>query len=139
MKIHRLLWVALAGGALAFSAGAGAADNKSHPVRCQGTYSSFEFNKEGGDLLGLEIKIVPAGEHFEAVVQSAQGEPGALFLATATCSKGRITISIPKQPDRPFVSLEGVVSKNGIKAQLNYEGGSVEKIFVPRRPGYWDR
>jgi hypothetical protein len=35
---------------------------KRHAVQVAGTYSTLEFHDEGGDLLGIEVKIVPIAE-----------------------------------------------------------------------------
>jgi hypothetical protein len=58
-----------------------AAPRRHAAVQLAGTYSNLEYNEEGGDLLGIEIKIVPAPhERFQAAVLVSEGAPSSLFV-----------------------------------------------------------
>ena len=55
---------------------AGKGDKKCEPAKWfSGTYSSLYYNEEGGDLLGMEIRIVPASgtDNYEGTFQFVQG------------------------------------------------------------------
>jgi len=45
-------------------------------VRIPGTYSNLEMNEDGGDLLGMEIKIVPIGVRYQGVADTGLGPAG---------------------------------------------------------------
>ena len=67
-------------------------------IRRTGTFSTFEYNKEGGDVLGVEIRIVRTRTGYQAVVQFAEGEPGDLIVAPVTFEGQKVRLVI-----KPFL------------------------------------
>jgi hypothetical protein len=105
---------------------------------CLGTFSSFRFNSEGGDVQGVEIKVVYTRTGKQAVIQFSEGEPTSLTVVPVVCDGTHISLKIPKDDGRSAAFLEGAVSKNRLVGELVYETGGREKIFLPRRKSYWD-
>ena len=105
---------------------------------CLGTFSNFRFNNEGGDIQGVEVKVVYTRLGNQAAVQFSEGEPGPLALAPVKCDGTRVSLKIPKADGRAAVTFEGVVSKDRLVGELVYETGGREKLSLPRRKGYWD-
>lgn len=105
---------------------------------CLGTFSSLHFNSEGGDVLGIEIKVVYTRVGKQAVIQFSEGEPSPLVVVPVVCEGDHISLKIPKDNGRAAASFEGVVAKDRLVGELVYESGGREKIFLPRRKGYWD-
>ncbi|MGE4505506.1 MAG: hypothetical protein AB7D51_09180 [Desulfovibrionaceae bacterium] len=92
------------------------------------------YNEEGGDLLGMEIKIVQGRAGFEAVFQEASGVPGPLVIV--------------------YPKIEGdvieffYVGDSGQKHSLRGRYTDYGRELIPmdpafwgklkRRPSYWD-
>ena len=105
---------------------------------CLGTFSSFQYNTEGGDIQGIEIKIVYTRLGKQAAIQFSEGEPGALVIVPVRCDGSHISLKIPTEDGRLSVNLEGVVSENNLTGKLIDESGESEKLLLPRKKGYWD-
>jgi hypothetical protein len=104
--------------------------------RPQGTFSSLRFNSESGDVLGYEVRIVPVGETFQAVVQVAEGEPGPLHVVAVSIKDGQITFDVPFASDivGRFV---GKVTKTGLVGRISLPNAS-ETVQLKRSRSYWD-
>jgi hypothetical protein len=105
---------------------------------CLGTFSSLSFNSEGGDVQGVEIKVVYTRVGKQAAIQISEGEPGPLVIVPVVCDGTHLSLKIPKDDGRAAASFEGVVSKGRLVGELVYESGGREKLLLPRRKGYWD-
>ena len=105
---------------------------------CLGTFSSFSFNHEGGDLLGVEIKVVPTKTGMQAAIQFSEGEPGSLVVVPVVCDGIHFSLNIPKDDGGSEAFIKGVVSKARFVGELVYISGGREKLTLPRRKGYWD-
>lgn len=105
---------------------------------CLGTFTSFRFHNESGDLQGVEIKIVYTRTGNQAVIQFSEGEPAPLIVVPVICDGAHLSLKIPKDDARPAASFEGVVSKDRLVGNLVYETGAQEKLSLPRHKGYWD-
>ena len=68
-------------------------------VRYNGTYSSFEYNEEGGDLLGAELRIVKVRGGYEGTFQFAEGSPDHLALIKVETQGDSIRFVVPDTSD----------------------------------------
>ena len=99
-----------------------------------GIYSNLTYNEEGGDLLGLELLLVPEGDlnHYAVAVQLAEGQSPQLAIAHVEVKKNAFTLSF---------KLEGVEAPITFKCELGasgltcVNGLSTEKL--KRGKSYW--
>jgi hypothetical protein len=102
-----------------------------------GIYSSLTYNAEGGDLLGMELLVIPAesahAESFNAVVQIAEG--GAPFCAVVpvTIRGSAIAFTLPAGGMYSGMHFTGTIS--GTEAKISWPSGQVEHLR--RGASYW--
>lgn len=60
-----------------------------------GTYTSFEYHEESGDIVGIEISIIPSRTEYWVVFQESQGEPRAPIIVPAKIYNDTITFELP--------------------------------------------
>jgi len=127
-----ILVVALAaGGTLVYGQGAPAVAKRT------GTFSTFTFNKEGGDLLGVEIRIVRSHDGYQAAVQFAEGEPGSLTVVPVTFDGQKLRFEIPMGKDQRDV-FEGTVGARALVGRFSRGVGAGDELRLPRKKSYWD-
>jgi hypothetical protein len=107
--------------------------------RTIGTYSSFAYNTEGGDLLGLEVHVVPTRHGVKAVVQAAEGEPGDIEVVDLKQGAGGILSFDVPMVGQAGVKFEGKVTTDGLKGKLIYPSGTTQEVFLKRTTSYWER
>lgn len=105
---------------------------------CLGTFSDLAFNKEGGDLLGVEVKIVETRTGKQAAVQFSEGEPGPLQLAEVTCEGNRVVLQIAAEKGSAPITFKGTVRNNSLVGEFVFDTGAKQAVKLPRRKGYWD-
>jgi hypothetical protein len=127
---HVGLWISAW---LSFSLSAVGQENSVVSAWIAGTYSSFEFNEEGGDLNGIEIRLIPVPTGFKAVVQFAQGEPQDVALVDATVAGSRVRFVLSDG------SFDGVVSPKGLEGMFKYKSGASKHVSLHRGSSYWDK
>lgn len=110
----------------------------SPPVKVAGTYSSFEFNEEGGDLVGIEIRLIPTRVGLKAVVQVAEGGAGDIDLVAVTETNGEVRFDVPTPGSAP-AKFKGRISVSGMAGTLSYPSGATENIVLKRTSSYWER
>jgi RHS repeat-associated protein len=103
-----------------------------------GTYTNFLYNKEGGDLNGLEVRIVQTNKGVIGIVQFADGGPGDVALVQIVIQGERIHFDMPKGFSTEGF-FEGAFSSNAIKGIFYYKGGATEPLVLPRGQSYWDK
>src|SRR2546425_3338582 len=64
-------------------------------LKYTGTFSNLEYNQEGGDLLGMEIKIVPTKKGYQGALQIAEGGPSELMVVDVFFEKDNVKFEIP--------------------------------------------
>lgn len=104
---------------------------------CVGTYSTLSYNRESGDLHGLEITIVPTDSGLAASVQIADDGINELHLASIQRSGDNLTFStnLDDGSDIQFSMACTTDSCNG-----TYQWGHAKvKFLLPKSPGYWNR
>jgi hypothetical protein len=114
-----------------------AAGRSSSTVRIPGTYSNLRYNEDSGDLLGIEIKIVPvAGERLQAVVLASEGEPAPLVVVDVQRNGNTLSFRVPGDESWSF---RGTVSAKALKGTITYGTGTRTPVTLLRGCGYWDR
>ena len=106
-------------------------------IRRTGTFSTFEYNKEGGDVLGVEIRIVRTRTGYQAVVQFAEGEPGDLIVAPVTFEGQKVRFQIPTGQG-PSDTFEGAIGAQSLVGKFSRGAAAGEVLKLPRRKSYWD-
>lgn len=103
-----------------------------------GTYSSFEYNAEAGDLNGVEVHILFTDKGLKAVVQFADGGAGDVALVNVTATGTQLHFEIPAGFEYEG-RFDGTVSAKGLDGTFTYKGSRPEHLVLPRTLGYWDR
>lgn len=101
-----------------------------------GTFSSFAYNDESGDLGGTEISIVVGGDGYYAIVQCAEGSPGTPIMAKVQVQGQRVSFAVPKGTASgcPPATYSGTVSAAGLTGQF---AGFGRSKLLQRKPSYW--
>lgn len=108
------------------------------PARIAGTYSSLTYNKQGGDLLGYEVRIIPTRHGPKAVVQIAEGGAGDIYVVDVKQSAATLSFDIPVPGGQPG-RFSGEVSDDGLRGTISYPSGAKEEVFLRRTTSYWER
>lgn len=108
-------------------------------VRYTGTFSSLTYNKEGGDLLGAELKIVPVRNGYQGVLQIAEGGSSPLMLVDVSFDKNKVTFAIPTSYN-PYGGgiFNGTIDARQIRGALKFKNGAEMQFTLPRKHSYWD-
>lgn len=107
-------------------------------VLFMGTYSSFAYNSESGDLDGLEVHIFFTDKGLKATVQFADGGAGDVALVNVTATGTHLHFETPAGFDNEG-SFDGTVSAQGLDGTYTYKGNHPEHFVLPRTIGYWDK
>jgi hypothetical protein len=107
------------------------------PVRDQvtGIYSDLHYNKEGGDLLGMELVIVPSQSGYTAFVQIAEG--GAPYVTTVPfiAKEALVSFTLPQGGPYSGKRFEGKLSESSLA--IKSQTGSQATEILKRGPSYW--
>ena len=109
-------------------------------VRITGIYSDLYFNQEGGDLLGNEIFIVPAGgSGLVAFVQKSEGEPQMPSVVAVRVDGNTVSFSVP-DPSGGKNEYKGRISAAGFDGTLQHQPGNgpAEQLHLKRKKSYWE-
>ena len=137
MRLQLRMMVAL-GLFAATLAAAAPAKSGVRPIQVPGTYSNLQYNEEGGDLLGIEIKVVPVvGGRMQAAVLVSEGEPAPLVIADVHVSDNAISFKVPENVNESW-TFRGVVRLGSLRGTITYASGRKEEVTLQRRCGYWD-
>lgn len=108
-------------------------------IKYTGTFSSFKFNKESGDLSGVEIKIVLTRKGYQGVLQIAEGGPSQLIVVNINVENENISFEIPKSyPDYGGQSFKGKIDNNSITGNFILNGEVMDKEKLIHKHSYWD-
>lgn len=103
--------------------------------RLSGVFSSLYYNQEGGDLLGMEMVIVPAGlGGYSAFVQIAEGGEPETALVPLKVSGTRVEFDWPNSGSYSKVHFKGVLGPKEIT--ISWPSGDVEHL--KRGKSYWE-
>lgn len=99
-----------------------------------GTFSSFKLSSQSGDIVGMEIHIVPTPKGYSAIVQGSEGAPGFPEVFEVNQQNNNISFAIPESTAtgvRPGV-YKGSISESGLTLR-----GSSRNYELTRKPSYW--
>jgi hypothetical protein len=106
-------------------------------VRVTGTFTDLHYSQESGDLLGLELLIVPAqGDQsgYVAFVQLAEGGGPFSVVVPLEVKGDKVGFSMPSNEGHAGLSFSGVVSNE--KLTGTWSNGNRE--VLKRHASYWD-
>jgi len=123
---------------LLYGASLGSAEEKK--VKQTGTFSSLTYNREGGDVVGAEIKIVATRKGFQGALQIAEGGPSPLMVVDVLFEKDRVRFKIPESyPEYGGGVFEGQIDAKGISGAFTFRGVRGDKENLIRGRSYWDK
>jgi hypothetical protein len=109
-------------------------------IKYTGTFTSLEYHREGGDLVGEEIKIVLARKGHQGALQIAEGESGELMLVDIIVKKDRMSFEIPAAyPLYGGGTFEGRIDAKGIRGVLRFKSGAENAVRWIRGRSYWEK
>ena len=109
-------------------------------VKQTGTFSSLAYNREGGDLIGAEIKIVPTRKGFQGALQIAEGGPSPLMVVDVLFDRDHVKFKIPESYSLYGGGLfEGKIDSKGISGAFTFSGVRGDKEVLLRGCSYWDK
>lgn len=110
---------------------------KPRTPRITGTYTNMYYNRESGDVLGEEIKIVVAEDGYQGVLQFAEGVPLDLIVVDVKAVGNKIGFSIPDSSVHAG-EFNGAIEEGVLKGEFRFKSGGVEQVRLPRGKSYWD-
>jgi len=135
----RILAMASLWGVLLLLGSAEAAEGTEKP-RCTGTFSSLSYHEEGGDLLGMELKIVRVRKGYQGALQIAEGGPSELMAVDVECDGASVKFTGP-DVYRVYGGgvFEGTLDSKGIKGRFRFKGEDGDLETLHRGRGYWEQ
>ncbi len=106
-------------------------------AKVTGTYTNMHFNKEGGDLLGQELKIVLTRKGYQAALQFAEGGAGELIIVEINIEGEKISFVIPDSY-ADAGQFSGTIQNGVIRGLFRFKGGGEERAELKRGKSYWD-
>jgi hypothetical protein len=104
-----------------------------HP-HVSGIYSDLQYNSEGGDLLGMELLIIPSDPSgYRAFVQIAEGGPPFAAIVPLLVDGSRVEFTLPEGSAYSGEHFVGTLS--GAKLVLHSPQGTEETL--KRGKSYW--
>jgi hypothetical protein len=115
------------------------AERASQVPRVAGIYSNLSFNSEGGDVLGIEILIVPSSRGYAVVFQSSEGEPAVPVVVLANLVGNKLTFTLPSDSSYAgaFVGTITAEGMEGSFAEGHKDPGGSPIIRLKRGKSYW--
>ena len=101
----------------------------------RGIYSSLRYNSEGGDLLGMELLILPGHEDSEwtVVAQIAEGGPPCVSVASLRVTGENVELTLPKEGQCGEIHFRGKLTGQ----DLEFKGGFGQIAHLKRGKSYW--
>ena len=91
------------------------------------------YNRDGGDVLGIEVFVVYSGHGYFVVYQSSEGEPTAPVVMPATVAGSSISFVVPASAD-PRGAFAGTI---GDKELTGTFSGNRQTVHLKRKASYW--
>ncbi len=113
---------------------AGCASPRSSSARISGIYSNLTYIEEAGDLVGMELAIVPSGNGYTAFVQIAEGGEPYTALVSFVVRGSEVEFTLPSSPSYPAAHFTGTWSESG----LAIRGRDGETEILKRGHSYWE-
>jgi hypothetical protein len=102
-----------------------------------GVFSTFRWSERSGDLVGVEIHIVPNPVGYSAIVQGSEGAPGFPEVVSVTVKATSIEFVIPQESGSglPPGKYNGTITKEGLR--LDGPAGHYKNVLIPRAASFW--
>jgi hypothetical protein len=105
--------------------------------RISGIYSDLAYNVEGGDLVGVELLVVPTRSDkeplWQAFVQIAEGDAPFCAVVSLAISGAKVAFTLPPGGALGGLHFTGTISSTEIV--LTTPGGQIEHLR--RGKSYW--
>jgi len=105
--------------------------------RISGIYSDLAYNVDGGDLVGVELLVVPTGSEKEplwrAFVQIAEGDAPYCAIVPLAISGTKVAFTLPPDGTLGGLQFSGKISSTEIV--LTTPSGQIEHLR--RGKSYW--
>jgi hypothetical protein len=127
---------------LVMTCGSASGEGGSKKTNYTGTFSSLEYSREGGDLLGTEIKIVATKKGYQGALQIAEGGPSNLMLVQVAIDNDNVRFEIPNDPNyRPYAGwkFEGKIDDKSLKGNFSIGAKKADSETLTRKCSYWDK
>lgn len=95
--------------------------------------SNMAYNREGGDVLGIEVFIVHSNRGYFAVYQSSEGEPAPPVVIPVKLTGTSVSFEVPPSVDARG-NFTGTIDAKGLAGSFS---GSGEKVRLERKASYW--
>jgi hypothetical protein len=116
------------------------ADVTDKQLKYTGTFSNLEYHQEGGDLLGVEIKIVHTKKGYQGALQISEGGPSQLMVVDVIFEKDTVKFEIPNAYTLYGGGVfEGKIDSKGIKGRFRFKGKAGDQESLVRGRSYWDK
>lgn len=130
--MKRVIFVCLVMFALNLS-GTCATAAENPPVKVTGLFSDMAYNRDGGDVIGIEVFITYSGKGYFVVYQSAEGEPTVPVVVPAKISGTSISFDVPADTD-PRGSFTGTMNAHELVGAFS---GNQTTVHLRRKASYW--
>jgi hypothetical protein len=103
--------------------------------RVTGIYSNLHYNDEGGDLLGMELLIIPDNSSYVACVQIAEGGSPFVVVVPFVVKGSQVQFTLPSGSAYSGTHFTGSFASGGAKLILQWPQGPQEVLVRGR--SYW--
>jgi hypothetical protein len=107
------------------------------PPKISGIYSDLTYNAEAGDLIGMEILILPrpsdSNPAWSAFVQIAEGGAPYSAVVPLTIKGSEIELTLPPGGTYGGLHFSGTISKTGLL--IRWDSG--QQNHLKRGKSYW--
>ena len=107
--------------------------NAQRQPKVTGFFTNMHYIPEAGDVIGLEVWIVYAREHFFATVQDAEGEPDPPVVAPVDVFGSQVKFVTGDPAPDTITHYQGTVSKAGLMLSVDGTPASLLK----RQNSFW--
>lgn len=109
------------------------ANSAEKKIKVTGIYSDMSYNREGGDVLGLEIFLVFSRQGYFVILQVSEGEPNPPVIVPAKIQGSAITFSLPVEAD-PRGEFQGTINDAELSGTFKNNG---QTVHLKRKNSYW--
>jgi hypothetical protein len=101
-----------------------------------GMYSSLTNSQRSGDIVGMELFVVPGGNGWHGVLQGSEGAPGIPMVVPLQTSGASVRFSVPPNCScaLPPGDYTAELSRSGAKVRGPLQFGERQ---LPRTTSYW--
>ena len=119
-----------------------------------GTFTDFRYSEPLKGPEGVEVRIVVAGDGYEATVQFAEGESSSLTVTRvrfdfedskigevidlSVPEQSRLIFELPAGSPRPG-TFTGAITRTHLRGTFHFATGETLPVELPRAISHWDR